>query len=171
MSRKRVALALLLMGLGLFFLLDTFGVSLPDWESMWPVLVIAGGIYMLLDQFFGSGRDPGRVFVGTAAVLVGAVFAAITLGPFTYQDLDTWWPVFLIILGVAFLARWIAGGARRGNALFLGVVALLVGGVAGAINLRLLGPQTQDLLPTLWPALLIAAGLLVLLQGLFSRRS
>ena len=171
MSRRRVALALLLMGLGVFFLLDSLGFALPDWESMWPVLVIAGGILLLLDQLFGSGRDPGKVFVGTAALLVGAAFAAITLGPFTYQDLDIWWPVFLIILGVAFLARWIAGGVRRGNALFLGVVALLVGGAAIAINLQLLGPQTRDLLPTLWPALLIAAGLLVLLQGLFGRRS
>jgi ABC-type multidrug transport system permease subunit len=50
-------------------------------------------------------------------------------------------------------------------------VALVVGGAGLAVTLQLLGPQTRELLPRLWPVLLILVGLMALLRALLGRRS
>jgi len=162
--------ALVLILLGTYFLLNELGVGIPGWDVIWPVFPFAGGLAFLWGYVFGQRHDPGLVFVGTAATLVGLVFFFFTLGALEYRDLETWWPVFVIIGGIAFLAQWAAAGFRDWGALFLALVALVVGGAALAITLQLLGPQSRELLPRLWPVVLILVGLMILLRALFGKR-
>lgn len=171
MKRQTIIPALFLILLGVYFLLGELGLDIPDWDVLWPIFPFAGGLAFLWGYVFGQRHDPGLVFVGTAATLVALVFFSITLGPLEYSDLATWWPVFVLIGGVAFLAQWVAAGFRDWGALFLALVALAVGGAALAITLQLLGPETSELLPRLWPVLLILVGLMVLLRALFGKRS
>ena len=171
MRRGAVILALVLILLGVYLLLAELNVGLPGWDAIWPVFPFAGGLAFLGSFVFGPRRDPGQVFIGTAATLVGLVFFFVTLGPLSYRDLTTWWPVFVLVGSAAFLAQWVATGFRDWGALFLALVALVVGGAGLAVTLQLLGPQTVELLPRLWPALLILLGLMVFLRALISRRS
>jgi hypothetical protein len=99
------------------------------------------------------------------------VFFFVTMGPLAYRDLESWWPVFVLIGGVAFLAQWAAGGFRNWDSLFLGLIGLVVGSGAFAITFQLLGPSTREILPRLWPIVLILTGLVALLRGLVGRRS
>lgn len=171
MHRGRIVLALFLIALGTYLLLERLGIGIPGWDAMWPVFPLAGGLTLLGGYLFGKRRDPGRVFLGTALTLVGAAFFFITLGPLDYSDLDTWWPVFVLIGGIAFIAQWLATGLRDWGALFLGLVTLAVGGAGLATTLQLFGPETRELLPDLWPVLLILLGLMLLLRALLGRRS
>ena len=171
MRRGAVIPALVLILLGIYLLLAELNVGLPGWDVIWPVIPFAGGLAFLGSFVFGQRRDPGQVFVGTAATLVGLVFFFVTLGPLSYRDLTTWWPLFVLIGSAAFLAQWVATGFRDWGALFLALVALVVGGAGLAVTLQLLGPQTVELLPRLWPALLILLGLMVFLRALIGRRS
>ena len=171
MRKGSVIGALFLIVLGAYLLLREMGIAIPSGDVIWPVFVSAGGLVLLAIYIFGGRRDPGQVFLGVAAVLVGIVFFFVTFGPLEYGDLRTWWPVFVLIGGVAFLCQWIAAGFRDWGALFLGLVALVVGGVGLAITLQWLGPQTAQLLPKLWPLLVVLVGLMLLLRGLFARRS
>ena len=170
-SRRKgtTILAISLILLGTFLLLNQFGFL--DWDVMWPVFPLAGGLAFLGSYIFGQRRDPDRVFLGTAATLVGLVFFFVTLGPLEYSDLNIWWPVFVLIGGVAFLAQWTAARFRDGGALFLALVGLVVGGAGLAVTLDLLGPETRELLPRLWPVLVILGGLMILLRPLFRKRS
>jgi hypothetical protein len=171
MRRGTVFLALALILLGVYLLLSQLGIGVPDWRGIWPVLPLAGGLALLGGAIFGERRDPGRVFLGTAAALVGLVFLFVTLGPLEYGDLSTWWPVFVLIGSVAFLALWVATRFRDWGAFFMALVALVVGGAGLAVTLQLLGPQTRELLPRLWPVLLILLGLMTLLRALVGRRA
>ena len=171
MRRGQIILALFFVLLGVYLLLDQLGLGIPGWDAIWPVFPFAGGLAFLGSYVFGPRRDPGQVFVGTAATLVGLVFFFITLGPLEYSDLSTWWPVFVLIGSVAFLGLWAASGFHDWGALFLAMVALAVGAVGLAITLRLFGPQTAELLPRLWPAVLILLGVMVFLRAVFIRRS
>jgi len=171
MRRGTMILAIILILVGVYLLLGELDIGIPDWDVVWPVLPFAGGLAFLGAYAFGRQRDPGHVFLGTAATLVGLLFFFVTLGPLEYSDLETWWPVFALIGGIAFLAQWLAAGLRDWGALFLGLVALVVGGAGLAVTLQLLGPQTAALLPKLWPALLVLVGLIVLLRALVGRRS
>jgi hypothetical protein len=171
MRRGAVIPALVLILLGIYLLLAELNVGIPGWDVVWPIFPFAGGLAFLGSFVFGQRRDPGQVFVGTAATLVGLVFFFVTLGPLSYRDLTTWWPVFVLIGSAAFLAQWAAAGFRDWGALFLALVALVVGGAGLAVTLQLLGPQTVELLPRLWPVLLILLGLMVFLRALIGRRS
>jgi len=170
MRKGTIVLALFLILLGTYFLLEELGIGIPGWETVWPVLPLAGGLASLGNYIFGRQRDPDQVFLGMAATLGGLAFFFVTLGPLEYEDLGTWWPVFVLIGSVAFLAQWIATCFRDWGALFMALVALVVGGAGLAITLQLLGPATRELLPKLWPVLLILGGLMALLRGLFSKR-
>jgi hypothetical protein len=164
-----VLAGLLILG-GVYLLLGELGVSIPDWAVVWPVFPLAGGLALLAGHVLGWWRDPGKVFIGTAATLIGAAFFFVTMGPLEYADLGNWWPVFILIAGVAFLAQWAAARFRDWGALFLGTVALVIGGAGLIAALELFGPETSQLLPRLWPALLVIAGLILLLRGLLRRR-
>ncbi|MFQ6100405.1 MAG: hypothetical protein ACE5OS_04130 [Anaerolineae bacterium] len=171
MRKGTVVLALFLILLGIYLLLQQAGIDIPGWDAIWPVFPFAGGLVLLGSYLFGERRDPGQVFLGTAAMLVGLAFFFITLGPLEYRDLETWWPVFVLIGSVAFLAQWAAARFRDWGALFLALVAFVVGGAGLAMTLKLLGPETRELLPNLWPILLILLGLMVLLRALLGKRS
>ncbi|MGD8969334.1 MAG: hypothetical protein PVI07_17660, partial [Anaerolineae bacterium] len=62
-------------------------------------------------------------------------------------------------------------GFRNWDSLFLGLIGLVVGSGAFAITFQLLGPSTREILPRLWPIVLILTGLMALLRGLVGRRS
>lgn len=170
-DKGMILLALLLIVLGSTFLLSELGIGVPSWDRIWPVLPLAGGLALLVWHIIDSEDNPDRVFFGTVAALVGIFFLVVTMGPLTYQDLGSWWPVFVLIGGVGFLAQWAAADFRDWDALFLALVALCIGGVGLAITFQLLGPDTRETLPKLWPVVLILAGLMALLRGMLGRRS
>lgn len=170
MHRGRLILALALIAVGTYLLLEKLGVTLPGWDVMWPVLPLAGGLALLGGYVFGNRRDAEHVFFGTALTLTGLVFFFVTLSPLECSDLGTWWPVFVLIGSIAFLAQWAATRFRDWGAFFLGLVALAIGGAGLAINLQLFGPKTRELLPSLWPAILILLGLMLLLRALLGGR-
>ena len=166
-----ILVALSLIALGAYLLLSEVGPGLPGWRVVWPVIPLAGGAALLAGSIFDPESDPDQVFLGAAATLTGLVFFFVTLGPLTYRDLGAWWPLFVLIAGVAFLAQWAAAGFRDWDALFLGLVALCVGGAAAAIMSEPFGSRTQPILTRLWPILLILGGLMALLRGLLKPRS
>ena len=168
-DKGTMILAVLLIALGGYFLLNELNVGLPGLELIWPLLPVSAGIALVFGYLSSEEKDPEQVFFGTVATFVGLVFLAITLGPLTYSSLRDWWPVFVLIGGVAFLAQWAVAGFRDWDALFLALVALCIGGVSLAITLELLGPNTRETLPKLWPGALILAGLMALLRGLLGR--
>jgi hypothetical protein len=170
-KKGTITLSILLILLGAFLLLNELGVTIPGWDILWPVFPLAVGLTLLGSYFFGEKREPGRVFFGTAAILIALVFFFITLGPMEYEALGSWWPVFVLIGGVAFLAQWAAARFRDWSALFLGIVALVVGGAGLAIRQNMLGEDTAQLLPSLWPVLVVLAGIMLLLRALLGRRS
>lgn len=171
MRRKgSLVLAGFLILLGVYLILNELGVGIPGLDVIWPVFPLAGGLTLLIGHILGWRRDPGGVFLGTAATLIGAAFFFVTLGPLEYADLGAWWPVFVLIGGVAFLAQWAAARFHDWSALFLGMVALIIGGAGLIAALELLGPETSQTLPKLWPILLVIVGLMMLLRALLRRR-
>jgi len=170
-DKGSAVVAILLIVLGGYLLAVQLGIDLPGWGQIWPVLPLGAGIALLVSLFWGRGRDPGKAFLGTAAILVGLVFFFVTLGPLTYRDLGDWWPVFVLIAGVSFLAQWMAARFRDWGALFLAIFALVLGGATLAARFEVFGPDTQELLPQLWPALIILLGFFVLLRAIFGKRS
>jgi hypothetical protein len=170
MHKKMTFLALTLIVVGAYSLLHQLDVGVPGLDRVWPVFPFAGGIALLGSYLTSRRQEHGLVFWGAALALSGLFLFLITLGDQDYALLETGWPVFVVIVGISFLALWLAQGLRDRGVLFLAIVGLIFGGVALAVNLQLLGPNTARELSRLWPALLILVGLLLLLRGAMAKR-
>ena len=166
MTRKRsevLWLGLGLIGLGTALLVAT----LVGWDSIWPAFPLLGGLFFYCAYVDSGFQDEGLAFAGTLAVLIGVFFFGFTLGFWEWEAMERLWPVFILILGLAFLALFLA--QRRGRdwgALSLGLVAVVAGGVGLAITHKALGTQVVKY----WPVLLVLVGLFSLVQALSRTR-
>ncbi len=178
MRRGSIFPALVLILLGMWFLAGNLGVRLPGMDAMWPIFPLGGGLLFLGGYLFDR-RDPGLIFVGLAATLIGAFFFLFTLRVplpvagmqegVRWDDMSRLWPAFVVIAGVSFLALFLAEGKREWAVFSVGAVAVIAGCVAFLFTLGWLAGDIGRLLAKLWPLLLVIAGLAALLQAVLGR--
>ncbi|HEX9987190.1 MAG TPA: hypothetical protein VGE45_01780 [Chloroflexia bacterium] len=151
--------------LGLIFFVATQGAFNLNWGTIWPVFpMLAGALVLFQALTIGdANRRVGMVFAGTIPFLVGAFFFTVTLGLFSWGDMATLWPMFPLIVGVAFFAAYMASGRQENNLLMSAIVMTGVGVVLLAV-LQIGGSYAA--LGKLWPIILIIAGVLMLVPGL-----
>lgn len=165
MRSGMVLLGLGLILIGAYALMSTFYPHVPSLQQLWPVVPLAGGLTLLVSYCRASREESSRVFWGVALTLSGLFFFLITLTDQNYGVLITWWPAFVVIAGISFLALWLAEGLREWGTLFLAIISLGLGGGYLAVNLQLLRPDVISEVRRLWPALLIFAGLILVFRG------
>lgn len=165
-GRSNVAAGVLLILFGVAFL--AFQLA-PEWfgwlrpERNWPLIIIgAGGLLLLIGLLVG---EPGMV---VPAAIVGGVGGLLYWQSATGRW-ETWayaWTLIPGFVGVGvFFSRLIEGRARQ--AFTEGGQAILISLVLFAVFGSFLG--RGDFPGLLWPALLIGAGLIVLINTLLSR--
>jgi hypothetical protein len=157
---------LFLIGLGLWFLADNLLLDLPSLGYMWPIFPTLGGLGLVYSYLRDRDRDAAVLVPGIGGFLVGIFFFAITLGPLTWSDLVQWWPIFLLIGGIAFIATFVLGRQHGAGLLFLGTGNLLLGIFFLLITL---GPLRWRDMGTLWPAFPLIGGLTFLAVWLVDR--
>jgi len=183
MKRRRGSIwgALFLIALGAWFLAENLNVPLPGLGSMWPALLIFGGLVALGNYVTAQDRDPGQIFVGIAATLLGLFFFSFTLNlrlplpglresGVTWNDMSRLWPAFPLIGGFALVAQFIVDPRHDWGEFVMGVLAIIVGVVAFPFTLGMMPGSLGATLLNLWPLLLIVVGLALLLQAIFRRR-
>jgi hypothetical protein len=182
-ERPAVGIAIVLVAVGVFFLLSNLGVFQGydvNPGDLWPGLLVLGGLAFWLQFLLGGAHDPGLVFVGTAALLLGAFFFLITLNVrvpfenarlgarFDWGDNEYLWPVYPLVGGIAFILLGLLD--RDWGAFGLGVVAAVVGAVSLPFTLGIL--EDTEKLAQYWPLLLVLIGVLVLLRAvIYAARS
>ena len=178
MRRGSIVPALVLIMLGVWFLAGNLGVRLPGMDALWPIFPLGGGL-LFLGGYLLDRRDPGLIFVGLAATLIGAFFFLFTLRVplpvggmqegVRWGDMGKLWPAFVVIGGVSFMALYLAEGKHDWGVFSFGALAVIVGCVAFLFTLGWLAGDVGRLLVKLWPLLLVIAGLAALLQAIFGR--
>ena len=154
---RKLIPGLLLLLLGIFLILDNFGViDAWDWASgHWPLLLIGIGILWVI--------DPRTRGLGVAAVVVGSVFELSRWGflNVSFQDLRRFWPLILVVVGLKILIQ-----DRSAGRWSLGVIVLTLGVVFQLEQLDWMHIE----LWRLWPVVLIAVGLSMLHKALERRK-
>lgn len=97
----RMVMGLVVVAIGVLFLLENLGLVYVRniWE-FWPVILIVFGLARLSSSYSAAGRTSGLVLV-----LVGGFFLATSLGYIPRHLWRFFWPVLLILWGVAMLFR------------------------------------------------------------------
>ena len=148
---------LIVLAVGVLLLLHNFAVvQFGEVRIYWPLLVIAGGVYWVL--------DPKSRAVGIVAVLVGIAFQASSLGFIRIEELLDFWPLILLALGIHLL---LSEKARKQGEWMTGALVLALGVIFQLQELSLFGVS----IGRVWPLLVIIAGFAMLQKALRSRRS
>lgn len=158
-----VGVALIL--LGLIFFAATQGAFNLNWGTIWPAFPMLAGALVLFQAFTTDNlkRRAEMVLGGTIPFLVGVYFFTFTLGLLPWGDMGNLWPMFPLIVSVAFFAGCLASGREQNNYL---VPAVILAGVGGVFLVVLQIGGSYAALGKLWPIFLIIAGVLMLVQGL-----
>ncbi|MFA6958880.1 MAG: DUF5668 domain-containing protein [Thermoanaerobaculia bacterium] len=159
-SRRLLSAAIVAIFAGLWLLLDSLGLPVPDMKQHWPAIVLLGGLASLVD-FALVSRRPGSAAIGAAAIALGCFFYTFTAGSQQFREFTAWWPWLPAIVAVAFLAGWAAGRATSLPLFSAGAVAAglaLTGWGVGKWPLQLV-----------WGGVLLAIGLVFLWRTLSSR--
>lgn len=107
----RLVFGLVIITLGVLFTLDNLDlIESGEILRWWPVALIVAG----LAKVFGLGT-PTRPGFGAIISLVGAWWLLHNLGMVDFEPWD-FWPVFLIVIGVAIVMRATGVGARSPDA-------------------------------------------------------
>lgn len=160
-----ILIGIVLIVLGLIFLATTQGYFNFDWGTIWPAFVVLGGVIPLLN--LPNAHTPAQ----RGGLVIGATIP-ILLGVYFFGAVNNWigwemWPVYPLIVGIAFFAGYLASGFQEVGFIIPGVILTAVGLVFGAFVLS----NQYDLLGKIWPLFLILAGVLALIIPATRRNS
>jgi hypothetical protein len=153
-----------LLFLGAWFALRSIGAPLPGIDAMWPIFPTLVGAAFLLG-FALQPRAWGLVLPGTMVLLVGGFFFAFTLGPLDWTDMSRLWPVFPLIVGLSFVAMWLASLFRHWGLL----VPALLGISTGVLGLGLTTTPLGEVVGMVgWPVVFLATGASLVLVAMLT---
>lgn len=162
---------LILIVVGGWLLLDTLGFGLPGLDRMWPIFPTLVGMAFFVGWLFSSDKrgNYGIAIPGTINLLIGLFFFGFTLGFFRWSDMAYLWPVFPLIVGIAFVVAWVFSLFSAWGLLIPGGITGTVGIVGLAFTLGHLDNLYLNLLTRGWPVLVILVGVVLLFQSLFGK--
>jgi hypothetical protein len=165
-SNGATVAGIMLIVLGLVFFVATQGAFNLDWENIWPIfpMLVGAGILAMAFTSDNSAGRAGAVIGGTIPLLVGAFFFSITTGVFDWSDMGTLWPVFPIIVGLAFVAGYFAGNREQPGLLW---PAAIIGGTGLVFLFITTTSVGYGIIGQLWPLALIAVGVLMLVPRIW----
>ena len=166
-SRSGVLIpGLVLIALGAWFLVRALGVDLPGMAAMWPIFPTIVGLSMFVGWFVSPKKRGSHGIMIPAVInfLVGVFFFGFTFSFFEWGDMAVLWPVFPLIVGVAFFVAWVFSGLRDWGLLIPCAITAGVGIVG--LGYTMFGQvEAISSLVRFWPVLLIGLGVLVLIGG------
>ena len=155
-KRRGLFPALFLIFIGAVFLLRSFHIF--RWHDVWPILIFAVGLLLFCSAF--GRRDRGAVFPGTILLLVGAFFY-LWKNYYLPWYMDELWPVFPLIVGVAFFVLFLFS-PREWGVLIPAAILTFVSAIFFLNNFGTLPWSAWALIGRTWPVILIIIGVLIL---------
>ncbi len=135
------------------------------WRELYPLFLLALGLWLIIEALLPGRKDRGAVFPGTVLFLFGLFFFLRNYDFIPYYYVHEVWPIFLIILGLAFFSLFLVNPRDRGSLipaslfLFFGVVLLLQ-------KLDVIQWDFSDVFADYWPLILVFIGLGIIVSSL-----
>ena len=163
MSSSKTSLfpGILLIIIGSLLLIHRLDIFYFDWQQTYPLVFILVGIMLFVSYF--ANHNNNSVFWGTIITLAGIFFFLRNYHYIEYYYMDEAWPIFMIILGIAFLVLFAIKPQDWGVLIPAGIF-LFLGTSFLMRNLRLW--CAQEIIRRYWPLLLILIGAGVILSSL-----
>lgn len=132
--------------LGAIFLFENFGYIEFDFQVMWPLLLILGGLSFWIG-YFRSRQDYGLLMPGTILIVYGLMFWFCAIEG--WWNLEYLWPGFMLAPGLGFVFMYLFGRKEKGLLIPAGILI----GMSAIFAFR----YTTVL--RFWPVVLIGIGI------------
>lgn len=155
MRKSNIVVGLTLIVLGILFSLQSFGVIENLWGAFWPMFLIIPGLIFHVAFFISGAKKQlaGLLVPGGILLIIGLLLMFETLTSWKFSHAT--WPVYLYAVSFGLFELYVFGGRQRGLLIPVGILATV--GTVFLLN-ELLSFQLFNL----WPLILIAAGLYVM---------
>lgn len=138
---------------------------LPSFGALWPLLLLAGGIWQLDHALVSDGRE-ATVLTGMIFTLSG-IFILLRTTELLDVAFERIWPVFMAIAGFSLLAYGFKKGRGYRAAVMVPAVAILfLSGVFLLFSLDVVETSFISFVGRWWPALLVFLGAMFLFRSL-----
>ncbi|PKR79137.1 hypothetical protein CEY16_05130 [Halalkalibacillus sediminis] len=158
MKQQKTFVAILLIGLGLYFLLQQFSIPFLSQFDTWPSILIILGIAFLVNGYANKQHD--SVFPGVILLGLGLHFHMLS-------HADRWidhWGMYTLIVGLAFLVK----AHKTNSGIFPGIILLIISFFAiSSVAMPSWFKWFDVIFNTLeqfWPAILIIIGTVLLFK-------
>src|SRR5699024_1740277 len=156
MKKHNAFTAYILIGLGIYFLIQQLDLQMFDKFYSWLTFLIIIGISFLINSFSASEYE--HIFIGVLLLVLSIHFLVLE----NYDYLLNHWTIYALIVGIAILARLFK--TKKGfvpGIILIGLSLLMIFSVTlpkGFVWLY----GVQDYLATYWPVVLICLGIYLL---------
>lgn len=144
--RVSLILGIVALPLGLWLLLESMGVAVPEMSRYWPTFLVLVALGLAID-FFALSRRPRSAGLAVFYLGMGLLFFGFTLGQNSFAHFLDRLPALPLIIGASLLATWFTAGMRDGSLLVAGLVFGILGlaGFAARFEvLRNILPRIQE---------------------------
>jgi len=157
-KKDRSLIAFILIGIGLYFLLQKFNVPFTDTLLSWPVLLSVIGLALIINSLRTKDYD---------SLLISFIILGIGIHFYGRQNYNFWvdhWAVYLLIVGMAmiFRAYWTKKGL--GSGIILSLLAAVFILPLQMPNFLSWMNDLSSLIFSFWPVILIVIGLYLLFK-------
>ncbi|HDP99480.1 MAG TPA: hypothetical protein ENN22_09910 [bacterium] len=164
-KRTAIAPGILLILIGALLLVYKVVPELLNWRQVYPLILIIVGFSMLFHRWGCSDRDSGGVFPGTVLLLLGVLFLLRNYHLVDHYYVSNIWPILLVIIGIGFVALFIAKPSDWG-VLIPGAILMFLGVVSWLKIYYFISWEFWTFVGDYWPVLLIIFGLSLIASSL-----
>ncbi|TFH00910.1 MAG: hypothetical protein E4H13_06240 [Calditrichales bacterium] len=144
--------------LGILFMSENFGYLSFDFENVWPVFVLLGGIGFWIG-FFQDRKNVGLLMPANILIIYGGMFLYCSLTG--WEVMGTLWPLFLIGPGIGFFMMYLMGEREKGLLIPAGILA----------GIGLLFFLSHGGVMRYWPVILIGIGIYLVIKHYLKKQS
>ncbi|WP_416420423.1 LiaF transmembrane domain-containing protein [Priestia aryabhattai] len=156
MKKQSMFFGVLLVGFGIFFLLNELHMSIAAKVYTWPVLLILIGAALLTES--ALSQDHSNLLASYILITLGIHFYVSEQIPFWPKNISM--VVFMVAISFLLSARKAKSGFFQGGTLLIIAILMMF-----SDRLKLFLPKVEDgvnYLTTFWPILLLLVGLYLL---------
>ncbi len=132
-----------------------------DWYNLYPLIFLLMGAALILISILDRNHNP--MFWGTILLLLGVLFLMRNYGYLNYFSFREVWPVFLIIIGLAFVTSFLLRPNDLGMLIPAGF--LIIPGSALLLR-KLHFWAAYEYVANFWPLLIVLVGVVIVVKSL-----
>jgi hypothetical protein len=147
--------------IGAALLLRTTGYLTANF-SLWPIVLVLTGLFLLYRVYFKNGAD-AHIFSGIFLVLVGSFLMVLNTGVLE-SDFRQFWPFFMFFVGVSlFFFGLKKKGASRLSMIVPAAAIMLLSLLFLLFSLRIISISLRNFVVIWWPGILVFAGIVLII--------